>query len=210
MAEHKVGIDATTITFDGEPFALQGLSFFNAVYNGAFGADRDTWLRKFLDNGVNTLRVWCQWNFEPPHSFVDVEEDHTLYTPEGDVRDEWWGPLAETLTAADRLGMVVEVTLFSNERQDKLPRPAMERAAREMTRRLGPHTNTIIQIWNECSLEWRAALDAVRSVGGYHIYHHDMFQNQNPDRTPPSGIPDPDFRSFHREVFDYLRSHRMW
>ena len=52
--------------------------------------------------------------------------------------------------------------------------------------------------------------EAVRRAGGYHIYHHDMFQNQDPDRTPPEGIPDPDFRSFHREVFDYLREHTHW
>ncbi len=46
--------------------------------------------------------------------------------------------------------------------------------------------------------------EAVREAGGYHIYHHDMFQNQDPDSTPLNGIPDPDFSSFYRKVFDYL------
>jgi hypothetical protein len=27
---------------------------------------------------------------------------------------------------------------------------------------------------------------------------------------PPSGIPDPDFSPFHRQVFDYLRDHKRW
>jgi hypothetical protein len=59
--------------------------------------------------------------------------------------------------------------------------------------------------------EWHIAqVEAVRKVGGYHIYHHDMFQNQDPDRTPAHGIPDPDFRDLHRKVFDYLAAHTRW
>jgi hypothetical protein len=54
-------------------------------------------------------------------------------------------------------------------------------------------------------------IKGVRAVGGYHIYHHDMFQRSYGDpATPPTGIPDPDFSPFHRQVFDYLRDHRQW
>ncbi|MDP2858703.1 MAG: hypothetical protein Q8P50_12095, partial [Bacillota bacterium] len=50
-----------------------------------------------------------------------------------------------------------------------------------------------------------------RAVGGYHNYLHDMFQyGFGHELTPPSGIPDPDFSPFHREVFDYLRDHPTW
>jgi hypothetical protein len=51
----------------------------------------------------------------------------------------------------------------------------------------------------------------VRSLGFYHVYHHDMFQyKHDPLLTPPNGIPDPDFSPFHRQVFDYLKEHRQW
>jgi hypothetical protein len=56
-----------------------------------------------------------------------------------------------------------------------------------------------------------AQIEAVRALGGYHVYHHDMFQRPrgNP-ATPDSGIPEPDFSPFHRKVFDWLREHRTW
>lgn len=41
--------------------------------------------------------------------------------------------------------------------------------------------------------------------GGHVIYHHDMFQTgYGSDAIPPSGIPDPDFSSYHKVVFDFL------
>ena len=46
----------------------------------------------------------------------------------------------------------------------------------------------------------------VREAGGYHVYHHDMFQQPyGAAATPPSGLPDPDFSPVHRRVFDYVR-----
>jgi hypothetical protein len=48
-------------------------------------------------------------------------------------------------------------------------------------------------------------------VGGYHVYHHDMFQyGYDAPTTPPSGIPEPDWSPFHRQVFEYLRSTKAW
>jgi len=52
-------------------------------------------------------------------------------------------------------------------------------------------------------------IERVQAVGGYHTYHHDMFQTgHGSPAVPPSGIPDPDFSPFHRQVFDYLRDHK--
>ena len=52
---------------------------------------------------------------------------------------------------------------------------------------------------------------SVRAVGGYHTYHHDMFQSgYGHPATPPSGLPDPDFAPFHRQVFDFLRENKNW
>ena len=45
---------------------------------------------------------------------------------------------------------------------------------------------------------WRA--------GGHVTYHHDMFQTgYGTPACPPSGIPDPEFSPYHREVFEFLK-----
>lgn len=45
----------------------------------------------------------------------------------------------------------------------------------------------------------------VWAVGGYVVYHHDMFQTgYGTPAVPPSGIPDPEFSSYHHEVFKFL------
>lgn len=43
-------------------------------------------------------------------------------------------------------------------------------------------------------------------VGGYPTYHHDMFQTgYGTPAIPPSGVPDPEFSAYHREVFEFLK-----
>jgi len=300
-----LSIAGTRLLLDGQPFPFQGLSFFNALYNPTFNASpeaRDFWLRKFLANGVNALRVWCQWDFDPPRTYVDVAPEHTLYTEQGAVREAPFLRLAELLVAADRLGMVLEVVLFSQEHKPYLPVEVHRTATRQMVERLKPYRNLILQIWNEelrdvyecCAIAksvdparivtnspgvanvlgddaqntmldlltphtvrgsverfWEVApaqlagllakfnkpviddeparnglvqfggipggtrpaqhiaqIEAVRRAGCYHLYHHDMFQRSYGDpATPPTGIPDPDFSPFHRQVFDYLQAH---
>ncbi|MFN4146488.1 MAG: hypothetical protein ACK4GN_11740 [Runella sp.] len=45
----------------------------------------------------------------------------------------------------------------------------------------------------------------VWQVGGYAVYHHDMFQTgYGTPAIPPSGIPDPEFNPYHRAVFEFL------
>lgn len=303
-----LSIDGTRLLLDGQPFYWQGLSFFNALYNPAFNASssaRNAWLAKFAVNGINALRIWCQWDFAPPRTFVDTALQHTMYVPNGQVREDAFDRLRALILAADARGMAIEVTLFSHEKQPNLPTDVLERAAREMAQRLVPYRNVIVQIWNEDSTEvlrlaeavkvedparlvtnspgfagnlgddaqnraldlltphtargggepfWELAprqiaslleryekpviddeparngivqfggipggthperhieqIRRVRALGAYHIYHHDMFQRgYGYATTPPSGVPDPDYSPFHRQVFDYLRDHRTW
>lgn len=48
-------------------------------------------------------------------------------------------------------------------------------------------------------------IQTVWRVGGYVNYHHDMFQMGSGHPTvPPSGIPDPEFSPYHRQVFEFL------
>ncbi len=42
-------------------------------------------------------------------------------------------------------------------------------------------------------------------AGGHVVYHHDMFQTgYGSPAVAPSGIPDPEFSPFHKQVFDFL------
>lgn len=48
-------------------------------------------------------------------------------------------------------------------------------------------------------------IQAVRSIGGHIVYHHDMFQTgYGSPACPPHGVPDPSFSPYHKQVFDYL------
>ncbi len=60
----------------------------------------------------------------------------------------------------------------------------------------------------DTKIEWHIAqAEAVRKYGGYHNYHHDMFQlPYGSAPIPPSGIPEPEFSKFHLAVFEFLRS----
>jgi hypothetical protein len=49
-------------------------------------------------------------------------------------------------------------------------------------------------------------IHAVKQAGGYPLYHHDMFQlGYGAPSIPPSGIPDPGFSDYHRQVFEFLK-----
>ena len=51
-----------------------------------------------------------------------------------------------------------------------------------------------------------AQILAVWRLGGYVIYHHDMFQTgYGSPACPPSGVPDPEFSPYHRQVFEFLK-----
>jgi hypothetical protein len=164
---HVLGVDGTRLTLDGRPFPLTGVSFFNALYNPTFNRspeERERWLRTFRDWGVNALRAWCQWDFAPPRNFIDTAPDHSLYTDAGDLRAAHVQTLLDLCAAADALGMVLEVTLFSHEKRPQLPEDVLERGARAVAERLVPYRNAIVQLWNEDSTAWERLHRAVKAV----------------------------------------------
>ena len=56
-----------------------------------------------------------------------------------------------------------------------------------------------------------AQMLAVWRVGGYVVYHHDMFQlGYGAPSTPPSGIPDPEFNPYHRQVLEFLSNRERY
>ena len=152
-----LGVDGIRLTLDGKPFFWQGLAFFNALYNPIFNQSDDErlhWIRKFKANGISVLRVWCQWNFPPPRTFADVAPEHSMYTDAGEIREESFARLVALINALDNEDMVLELAMFSAEKQPYfLPIPAQERATGELTARLHPYRNILLQIWSENSTE---------------------------------------------------------
>jgi hypothetical protein len=152
---HELSISGTRFLLDGKPFPYTGLSFFNAIYNPNFNGaseDRVRWMRKFQKYGVNVLRVWAQWDSK--RGFANACAECTLYYPDGKLRQENVERLKRIVTDADREGMVIELTLFSQESWHdgiKLAPDAADRALAALTREMTGSRNITFQVWNEFS-----------------------------------------------------------
>ncbi len=152
---------------DGRHFPLNGVSFFNAIYNPAFNENstqRREWLRKFQRYGVNTLRIWAQWDNK--RGFVDSCPNCTLYDAEGALRPDRLATLKSILLDCDAEGMAVELVFFSQEswREGIRLGPHADRAVRTLTRELLPYRNVIFQIWNEFSERVPDHVKTIRSL----------------------------------------------
>ena len=172
-----LGIKGTRLTLDGKPFCWQGLSFFNALFNPAFNRSADgrlLWLHTFQANGISCLRVWCEWDFPSPRTFVDVAPGRSLFTPLGEVKEEYFRRLVALIEEADDLGMVIEICMFANESEPLfLPIAAAERASQSLTEHLRPYGNIIQQIWNEHSFEALRYLTIIKQADAERIVTSD-------------------------------------
>lgn len=165
MTSPMLSILGTRLLLDGRPYLLQGLSFFNAIYNPAFNRTEDTrleWLRRFREYGVNMLRIWCQWDYGRP--YIDLAPDHCVFDREGALREAHAQTLCAILDAAAGLELTVEVVLFCQEQRDNLTIEAQERAAANVAARLRPYRHIILQIWNEKSVEVVRHYRAIKAV----------------------------------------------
>jgi hypothetical protein len=151
-----LSVEDSRLLMDQQFFGFRGLSFFNAVFNDCFNQDdqrRQAWLSTFQANGVTAVRVWCQWDFAPPHVFADVGPRRCVFERDGQLSSSYADRLCALAEATAQRGMVLEVTLFSQEKKPNLPLPALEKAAQEVSRLLVPFRNILLQIWNECDYE---------------------------------------------------------
>jgi hypothetical protein len=162
-AESRVlAVSGTRFLLDGQPFPYTGISFFNAIYNPEFNRSagaRRQWIATFKKYGINVLRVWCQWDTERP--FVDAAPEHTLYLPDGALRDAPLQTLKAIITDANDAGVVIQVVLFSMESRIRLKGEVADRAVAGVTRELRPYRNVFIQVWNESS---DRVLDHVKTI----------------------------------------------
>jgi hypothetical protein len=152
---HELTVSGTRFLLDGKPFPYTGISFFNAIYNPDFNGNseyRVHWMRKFQKYGINVFRIWAQWDSK--RGFVNSCLECTLYFPDGRLRQENLDLLKRILADADREGMAVELTLFSQESWHdniRLAPAAADRALVSITRELAPFRNVTFQVWNEFS-----------------------------------------------------------
>jgi hypothetical protein len=155
QSTHELAIAGARFLLDGKLFPYTGVSFFNAIYNPNFNRsseERVRWLRKFKTYGVNVLRVWAQWDSK--QGFVDTRADCTLYFPDGRLRSDNVDRLKEFIVAADSEGMVIELTLFSQESWHdgiRLGKEEADRAVASITHELLAYRNVAFQVWNEFS-----------------------------------------------------------
>jgi hypothetical protein len=106
-------------------------------------------IRKLRRNGVTALRVWCQWDFRALHLFADVGTGQSLFESNGDLDGCFADRLCLLAGLTADLGMVLEVTLFSQERRPNLAPRSLERGAENVSDLLLPYRNVLLQIWNE-------------------------------------------------------------
>jgi len=124
-------------------------------------------LDRFAGVGVTALRCWCQWDFRSPFSLGDLAPENSLFDSEGGLRSRFV-PLLFNLVvfnldvAMKRRGMVLELTLFSKERQSNLPLPALVKGAVALTLEMRGQDNVLVQVWNEYSLVTRRIVEAIR------------------------------------------------
>lgn len=173
----NLSISGTEFFLDGKAFDLRGYSFFNAIFNERFCESEEmmaVYLRKFKEYGINTLRIWCQWDFKTPDiHFVDVVPEKTsLFTMHGEIKPSYAQRLKQMILCADRLDMILEICAFAHERfyirdENYFPYeiiPVQEKSIRNLTEMLRPYRNIILQIWNECSFETVRYLNIAKSV----------------------------------------------
>ncbi len=151
--KNEITIKGTRFEMNGEPFEYTGISFFNAIFNEEFNQNsqvRKEWMQKFLDTGINVLRVWCQWDNN--RGFIDAGDGKTIFNNDGSIKPEYLDKIKAIAHDADEKGMVILLVLFSRESWNqnlRLSDEASEKGVSILASELKPYRNVIFQIWNE-------------------------------------------------------------
>ncbi len=131
-----LGIDGTAFTLHGEDTFLLGISYYAAL--GATAECVDTDLSAFSRASLNWVRVWATWDMYGDVSPVDST---------GAAREPYLTRLKELVEAADRRGIVVDVTLargvIFSDHQVHL------QAVRTLAQALKPWRNVYFDVANE-------------------------------------------------------------
>jgi len=145
----KIGVRGSRFTLNGELRFLLGISYY-----GALGASEDFIIRDLYEMrryGFNWLRVWATWSaFGRDVSAVDEK---------GDPHRPYLNLLRWIVEEADRIGMVVDVTLSRRNSVVGPPRlrstEALCRAAETIVKALEGLENWYLDIANERNIKDR-------------------------------------------------------
>ncbi len=156
----ELGIDGTSLTLDGEPTFLVGVSYYGGLARTPELMARD--LDDLRALGVNWVRVWATWDW---HGTVPVVDET------GAAREPAMGSLRELARSADERGMIVDVTLHRG--GVLTTQQAHLAAVRTIARELLPWRNVYIDVANERDVgdarfvsieECRELRDAIREI----------------------------------------------
>jgi len=162
----RLGIVGGHFVVDGSPTFLLGASYY-----GGLGASPEH-LRKDLSqlqaDGFNWIRLWANWS-----GFANV----SAFNADGTKREPYWDRLVALVDECDRMGMVVDLTLYRNKSGDDkrmLPDLASHRrAAENLTQGLRKYRNWYCDLANERDVrdaryvsfeDLRALRDAVKQL----------------------------------------------
>ncbi|MBN1417584.1 MAG: cellulase family glycosylhydrolase, partial [Planctomycetes bacterium] len=198
-----LGIDGTSFTLDGRPTFLIGASYY-----GGLGAPDETVARDLDDlrgRGFNWIRVWATW----ASGGVDV----SAVDAEGGAREPFLGRLRHLVEAADRRGIVIDVTLARQNGEPAAPgslpsQRAHLRAVETIARALKPWRNVYFDVANERNIRDRrhVTLDEVKAL-------RDAIRAIDPERLVTAShaggdIGRKDVEGYVRAGVDFLAPHR--
>lgn len=125
----RVGISGDRFTINGEPTFLLGVSYFDAR----------SWYETDLDRldqlGYNLIRIWLDWRV------------NGFLSDGGTLSEETRARLLALVEAADRRGMVVDVTILDTNLT--FPQNRAVAAVRSTARALAGRTNVLYDLVNE-------------------------------------------------------------
>ncbi|HKI88602.1 MAG TPA: cellulase family glycosylhydrolase [Draconibacterium sp.] len=167
-AKNVLEVNGTLFEMNGRPFEYTGVSFFNAIFNEDFNRDSSTrkmWLQKFLDSGINVLRIWCQW--DNARGFIDAGVDKTIFNSDGTIKPDYLEAIKEITNDADEKGIVILLVLFSRESWNenlRLSDSASEKGVEILAKELKPYRNLVFQIWNEFDYRTVDYAEIIKSI----------------------------------------------
>lgn len=168
QSKHEITISGTTFLVNGAPFPYNGINFFNIIFNPSFNKsseERRKWIEKFQRYGINTFRIWAQWDSH--RGFADSCAECSLYHADGRLRMNHVERLKEILSDCDRMGQIAALSLFSQESWHdgkRLGREEADRAVAALTRELMPYRNLTFQVWSEFDERVLDHVKTIRSV----------------------------------------------
>jgi len=205
-----VAISVTTVTLeaqdsqflvDGKPTFLLGASYYGALGASDEFVDRD--LNELKKLGFNWIRVWATWSaFENDVSAVDAD---------GNAREPYLSRLKNLCEKANKLGMIVDVTLSCGGRIAKARISSHEaylNAVTVLTKELMEFRNIYFDVGNERNIK-DARFVSFEEAGALRNRIKELDPKRLVTASHAGDIPEKELRSYVQTVqVDFITPHR--